>query len=55
MKDQCRFAKGLEKRSGKKGDTVSIMAANTPELFEAHYSVPMTGAVLNTINTEVRS
>ena len=27
----------------KKGDTVSIMAANTPELFEAHYSVPMTG------------
>ena len=32
-----------------KGDVVSIMAANTPELFEAHYSVPMTGGVVNTI------
>jgi len=29
------------------------MAANTPELFEAHYSVPMTGAVLNAINTRL--
>ena len=34
----------------KKGDTVSFLAFNTPEIFEAHYSVPMTGAVLNTIN-----
>ena len=33
-----------------KGDTVSFLAFNTPEIFEAHYSVPMTGAVLNTIN-----
>ena len=38
----------------KKGDTVSIMAFNTPELFEGHYSVPMTGAVINTINTRFR-
>ena len=29
------------------------MAANTPELFEAHYSIPMTGAVINTINTRL--
>jgi fatty-acyl-CoA synthase len=29
------------------------MAANTPELFEAHYSVPMTGGVINTINTRL--
>ena len=29
------------------------MAFNTPEIFEAHYSVPMTGAVLNTINTRL--
>ena len=36
-----------------KGDVVSIMAANTPELFEAHYSVPMTGGVVNTINTRL--
>ena len=48
-----KFASALEKHGIKKGDTVSIMAANTPELFEAHYSVPMTGAVLNTINTRL--
>ena len=35
------------------GDTVAVMAFNTPELFEAHFSVPMTGAVLNTINTRL--
>ena len=29
------------------------MAFNTPEIFEAHYSVPMTGAVLNTINVRL--
>ena len=29
------------------------MAANTPELFELHYAVPLTGAVLNTINTRL--
>ena len=29
------------------------MATNTPELFEAHYSVPMTGGVVNTINTRL--
>ena len=29
------------------------MAANTPELFEVHYSVPMTGGVVNTINTRL--
>ena len=50
-----KFASALEKNGVKKGDTVSIMAANTPELFEAHYSVPMTGAVLNTINTRLDS
>ena len=32
------------------GDTVSIMAANIPAMLEAHYGVPMTGAVLNTLN-----
>ena len=48
-----KFASSLEKHGIKQCDTVSIMAANTPELFEAHYSVPMTGAVLNTINTRL--
>ena len=50
-----KFASALEKNGIKPGDTVSIMAANTPELFEAHYSVPMTGAVLNAINTRLDS
>ena len=30
-----------------------LMAANTPEIFEAHYSIPMTGGVINTINTRL--
>jgi Acyl-CoA synthetases (AMP-forming)/AMP-acid ligases II len=45
-----RFASALEKIGISKGDTVSFLAFNTPEIFEAHYSVPMTGGVLNTIN-----
>ena len=35
------------------GDTVSAMLANTPEMLEAHFGVPMTGAVLHTINTRL--
>ena len=45
-----KFASALTKIGVNKGDTVSFLAFNTPEIFEAHYSVPMTGAVLNTIN-----
>jgi len=45
-----KFASALEKIGISKGDTVSVMACNTPEIFESHYSVPMTGGVLNTIN-----
>ena len=45
-----KFASALEKIGIGKGDTVSFLAFNTPEIFEAHYSVPMTGGVLNTIN-----
>ncbi len=48
-----KFASALEKVGIGKGDTVSIMAFNTPEIFEAHYSIPMTGAVLNTINVRL--
>ncbi len=52
--DRCtRFASALTKVGIGKGDVVSIMAANTPEMFEAHYSVPMTGGVVNTINTRL--
>ena len=49
-KRAIKFASALEKIGIKKGDTVSFLAFNTPEIFEAHYSVPMTGGVLNTIN-----
>ena len=48
-----KFASALEKIGIGEGDTVSVMAFNTPEIFEAHYSVPMTGAILNTINTRL--
>ena len=50
-----KFASALEKIGITKGDTVSVMACNTPEIFEAHYSVPMTGGVLNTINIRLDS
>ncbi len=49
-KRTVKFASALKKIGVKKGDTVSFLAFNTPEIFEGHYSVPMTGAVLNTIN-----
>ena len=53
IKDAVKFASALEKIGVSKGDTVSFMAFNTPEIFEAHYSVPMVGAVINTINTRL--
>ncbi len=49
-KRAVQFASALNKIGVEKGDTVSFLAFNTPEIFEGHYSVPMTGAVLNTIN-----
>jgi len=52
--ERCtKFASALEKHGIGLGDTVSIIAANTPEIFEAHYFIPMTGAVINTINTRL--
>ena len=48
-----KFASALDKLGVKTGDTVSIMAFNTPEIFEAHYSIPMVGAVINAINTKL--
>ncbi len=50
-----KFASALEKHGIGLGDTVSIIAANTPEIFEAHYSIPMTGGVINTINTRLEA
>jgi fatty-acyl-CoA synthase len=48
-----RLASALQKRGIKKGDTVAVMLANTPAMLECHYGVPMTGAVLNTLNTRL--
>src|SRR5437660_3351673 len=48
-----RLASALVKSGIKRGDTVSVMLANTPAMLEAHYGVPMTGAVLNTLNTRL--
>ena len=51
MDRRCRrFAHALQKRGVRPGDTVAIMAANCPAMLEAHYAVPMLGAVLNPIN-----
>ncbi|MCE5974950.1 acyl-CoA synthetase [Sinirhodobacter sp. WL0062] len=49
----CRVASALAKRGIGKDDTVSVIAANIPEMFEAHFAVPMVGAVLNTVNTRL--
>jgi fatty-acyl-CoA synthase len=48
-----RLASALAARGIGKGDTVSVMLANTPAMLEAHYGVPMTGAVLHSINTRL--
>src|SRR4029077_15907742 len=45
-----RFADALKKRGIRPGDTVAVMAPNVPALLEAHYAVPMAGAVLNALN-----
>ena len=49
------LASALTRRGLGLGDTVSIIAANTPEMYEAHFGVPMAGCVLNTINTRLEA
>ena len=52
--ERCRrLASALARRGVGVGDTVSVMAPNCPTLLEAHYGVPMAGAVLNAINTRL--
>lgn len=51
MRERCyRLASALVARGVQPGDTVSVLAPNTPALLEAHYGVPLAGAVLNAIN-----
>ena len=54
LRSRCsRIASSLSARGIGKNDTVSVFAFNTPEMFESHFSIPMAGAVLNTINTRL--
>jgi fatty-acyl-CoA synthase len=48
-----RLASALSQRGIGKGDTVAVMAPNLPEVFEAHFGVPMCGAVLNALNVRL--
>jgi fatty-acyl-CoA synthase len=48
-----RLASALNARGISVGDTVAVMLPNTPEMVEAHFGVPMCGAVLNALNTRL--
>ena len=48
-----RLASALAARGVGRGDVVAVVAPNVPPLFEAHFGVPMAGAVLNAINTRL--
>ncbi|NSX56269.1 AMP-binding protein [Parasulfitobacter algicola] len=50
-----RFADALKQHGIAAGDTVSVIVPNIPEMFELHFSVPVSGAVLNTINTRLEA
>ncbi len=54
FRERCRrLAAALAARGLGEGDTVAIMAPNIPAMLEAHYGVPMIGAVLNCLNTRL--
>ncbi|MBN8938539.1 MAG: acyl-CoA synthetase [Rhizobiales bacterium] len=48
-----KLASALARAGVGKGDTVAVLLANTPAMLECHYGVPMTGGVLNTLNTRL--
>jgi fatty-acyl-CoA synthase len=48
-----RLASALQRRGVEAGDTVAVIAPNVPAMFEAHYGIPMTGAVINALNTRL--
>ncbi|ROR32413.1 acyl-CoA synthetase [Inmirania thermothiophila] len=48
-----RLASALARRGIGRGDTVAIMAPNVPAMYEAHFGVPMAGAVLNALNVRL--
>jgi len=46
----CRFASALQQRGIEADDTVALMLPNIPAMFEAHYAIPMAGAVIHGLN-----
>ena len=51
---RCRqLASALQQAGIGKNDTVAVMLPNTPPMVEAHFGIPMAGAVLNTLNTRL--
>jgi fatty-acyl-CoA synthase len=48
-----RLASALARRGIGRGDTVAVLLPNTPPMVEAHFGIPMLGAVLNTLNTRL--
>ena len=54
VRQRCAsFSSALIKQGVEIGDTISVLAFNTPEMFEAHFAIPMSGGVLNAINTRL--
>src|SRR5512139_2046219 len=48
-----QLAHALARSGIGRGDTIAVMLPNTPEMVEAHYGIPMAGAVLNALNTRL--
>ena len=54
LRTRCvQLADALRQSGIGRGDTVAALLPNIPEMLECHYSVPMTGGVLNTLNTRL--
>jgi fatty-acyl-CoA synthase len=50
-----RLASALERRGVRPGDTVAAMLPNVPAMIDAHYGIPMTGAVINALNVRLEA
>ena len=50
-----RLASALRNRGIGHGDIVAVLAPNIPAMYEAHFGVPMAGAVVNTLNTRLKA
>jgi fatty-acyl-CoA synthase len=56
VRRRCRrLASALEKRGVRPGDTVAVMLPNVPAMLEAHYGIPMAGAVINALNVRLEA